>query len=203
MSPYIVGLTGGIGSGKTTVCRLLSDRGAMIIDADAIVHELQRPGTDVFKEIVEAFGEDVVGPDGGLDRGKMAAIVFNDPEQRKKLESITWPRVGERVAELMQQADEDAVVVIDVPLMAESRGAGRQYDTIVVVDASNDTQIRHLADKGVSRSDAEARMGAQASREERMKLADHVVTNDDSLDDLEKQVDALWLELQQGAKAKT
>jgi dephospho-CoA kinase len=200
---YIVGLTGGIGSGKSTVCAMLSDRGAMIIDADAIVHELQRSGTAIFREIVDAFGSDVVGPDGELDRAKVGAIVFNDPDKREKLQSITWPRVGERVAELMQQAGEDTIVVIDVPLMAESRGAGRQYDTIVVVDAEPQTQLRHLEAKGVSRADAEARMGAQASRDERLKLADHVVTNDGTLEDLEKQVDALWQELQRAAKAKT
>jgi dephospho-CoA kinase len=199
---YIVGLTGGIGSGKSTVCEILSDRGAMIIDADAIVHELQRPGTDVFREIVDAFGDVVVGPDGELDRAKVGSIVFNEPEQRKKLESITWPRVGERVAELMQQAGDDAIVVIDVPLMAESRGAGRQYDTIVVVDAAPETQLRHLEKKGVPRADTEARMGAQASREERLSLAEHVVTNDGTLEDLEKQIDALWQKLQQAAKAK-
>jgi len=199
---FVVGLTGGIGSGKSTVCAMLHDHGAVVIDADAIVHELQRSGTELFDEMVKHFGDDVLGSDGELDRKKVGAIVFNDPEQRKALEAMTWPRVGARVAELMQEAG-DKVVVIDVPLMVESRGNGRTYDTIVVVDSAPDTQLAHLKEKGVSESDAKARMSAQASREDRLKLADHVVTNDGTIDELEKQVDALWPELEKAAMEKT
>lgn len=191
--PYIVGLTGGIGSGKTTVCSMLAARGAKIIDADAIVHDLQRPGTDVFDEIVEAFGPEVVYSDGTLDRPKLASIVFADPEKRKQLESIVWPRVGVRVAELLQEYADADVVVLDVPLMAESpEGSRRNARSIIVVDAAPRTQLRHLEAKGVPAETAKARMGAQAAREERLKIADHVIRNDGSIEELEKQVDELW-----------
>ena len=198
---YVVGLTGGIGSGKSTVCDLLALRGAKIIDADAIVRELQQPGTEVFDQMVEAFGSEILSPDGTLDRSKLGSIVFSDPEKRKLLESIVWPAVGVRVAEQLQALGDDDVAVLDVPLMAEApQGSRRNTNTVVVVDAAPETQIRHLEEKGVSGEVARARMAAQASREERLKIADHVLTNDGSLDELEKQVDELWLVLQEAAR---
>jgi dephospho-CoA kinase len=201
---YVVGLTGGIGSGKSTVCDLLALRGAKIIDADAIVHELQQPGTEVFDQMVQAFGSEILSPDGTLDRSKLGSIVFSDPEKRKLLESIVWPAVGVRVAEQLQALGDDDVAVLDVPLMAEApQGSRRNANTIVVVDAAPETQIRHLEDKGVSGEVARARMAAQASREERLKIADHVLTNDGSLDELEKQVDELWRVLQEAARKDT
>lgn len=191
--PYIVGLTGGIGSGKSTVSAMLARRGAVVIDADAIVHELQRSGTPVFDEIVEAFGPDVVGADGELDRPKLASIVFADPSKRDKLTSIVWPRVGERVVAGIAEAPEDAIVVLDVPLMAETpQGSRRNAQKVIVVDASKEAQLQHLAQKGVSPDQAESRMAAQASRVQRLKIADHVITNDGDLQELEKQVDDLW-----------
>jgi dephospho-CoA kinase len=193
---YVVGLTGGIGSGKSTVCEMFARRGAKIVDADAIVHELQQPGTEVFDEMTQAFGPGIVKPDGTLDRPAVGKIVFADPDKRDRLQKIVWPRVGTRVAELVGAAADDEIVILDVPLMAESTEGSRRFaNTIVVVDASPETQIAHLATKGIARPDAEARMAAQASRDERLKLADHVLTNDGSVADLEEQVDALWLEL--------
>ena len=199
--PYIVGLTGGIGSGKSTVSSMLARRGAKIIDADAIVHELQRPGTEVFDEIVEAFGSDVVTSDGTLDRARLSSVVFADPEKRKQLESIVWPRVGTRVAEMLQEFADADVVVLDVPLMAESpEGSRRNTQAIVVVDAGPETQLRHLEAKGVPAATAKARMVAQVARSERLKIADHVITNDGTLDELEKQVEELWRTLVEAAK---
>jgi dephospho-CoA kinase len=198
---YVVGLTGGIGSGKSTVSAMFADRGAIVIDADAIVHELQRKGTDVFDEIVDAFGPEVVGSNGELDRKKLGSIVFNATEQRNRLTSIVWPKVGERVVADLAAAPEDAIVILDVPLMAETpHGSRRNAQKIIVVDASNEAQHEHLAAKGVSREDAEARMSAQASREERLKIADHVIDNNGTLEDLKRQVGELWDELVREAK---
>jgi dephospho-CoA kinase len=193
---YVVGLTGGIGSGKSTVSAMFAARGAIVIDADAIVHELQRAGTDVFDEIVEAFGRDVVGSDGQLDRAKLGDIVFSDDEKRNKLTSIVWPKVGERVVAALAEAAERAIVILDVPLMAESPyGSRRNAQKVIVVDASRDAQLRHLAEKGVAPERAEARMAVQASREERREIADYVIANDGSIEDLEAQVDDLWEKL--------
>lgn len=198
---YVVGLTGGIGSGKSTVGAMLAEHGAKIIDADAIVHELQRPGTEVFDKMVEAFGTEILAPDGTLDRAKLGSIVFADPEKRKLLESIVWPAVGVRVAEELQALTDDDIAVLDVPLMAESpEGSRRNARAIIVVDASPETQLRHLKAKGVPLETAKARMAAQVSREKRLEIADHVLTNDGSLDELRKKVDELWRELQQAAR---
>ena len=200
---YVVGLTGGIGSGKSTVSAMLAERGAIIVDADAIVHELQRSGTEVFDQIVETFGPDVIGPDGELDRPKLASIVFADDEQRNRLTSIVWPKVGERVAQALADAADDAIVVLDVPLMAETPyGSRRSAQKVIVVDASREAQFAHLAAKGVGAEQAEARMSKQASREDRLKIADHVITNDGSLEDLEQQVDELWKTLVAEATSK-
>ncbi len=198
---YIVGLTGGIGSGKSTVSAMLAKRGAKVIDADAIVHELQSPGTEVFHEIVEAFGPQIVAEDGSLDRAKLASIVFADQDERRKLETIVWPRVGARVAEMLQALEGSDIAVLDVPLMAESpEGSRRNAQAIIVVDATPDTQLMHLAAKGVEADVARARMSAQVSREERLKIADHVVDNNGSIDELEAKVEELWQTLVESAK---
>jgi dephospho-CoA kinase len=200
---YIVGLTGGIGSGKSTVSSLLAARGAIVIDADAIVHELQRAGESVFNEMVETFGAGIVGPDGELDRPKVASMVFADPEMRNRLTSIVWPKVGERVVAALAEAPEDGIVILDVPLMAETpEGSRRNAEAVIVVDASRETQLAHLEKKGVKREDAEARMAAQVSREDRLKIADHLIDNNGTLDELEAQVDELWQKLAAAAEAK-
>ena len=201
--PYIVGLTGGIGSGKSTVAAMLAERGAIVIDADAIVRELQRSGTEVFREIVDVFGPEIVRSDGELDRPKLASIVFADQEKRNMLTSIVWPKVGERVVSALAEAPPDAIVILDVPLMAETPyGSRRNAEAVIVVDASKESQLRHLASKGIGAGDAEARMAAQASREERLKIADHVLTNDGSLDELAAHVDDLWAALQKAAQER-
>lgn len=191
---YVVGLTGGIGSGKSTVARMLAARGAVVIDADAIAREVVEPGTDGFKEIVEVFGRQVVAPDGTLDRAALGAIVFGDTEKRRVLESITHPRIGQQIARrLAKLADSGAVVVLDVPLLVESgTQTASLAQTVVVVASSVETQLAHLAAKGMSESDARARIAAQAPLEDKLAIADHVVWNDGTLDELEARVDEVW-----------
>lgn len=189
---FIVGLTGGIGSGKSTVLSMLAERGAIVIDADAIVHELQEPGTEVFNKMVEVFGDDIVGADGRLDRPKVASIVFSEDAKRKQLNDIVHPAVGAVVAERLANAD-DSIVVIDVPLMAESPPRPeRSYGVVIVVDASPETQLARLIARGMDEPDAKARMAAQATREDRLKLADHVIDNNGDMASLERQVDEVW-----------
>lgn len=194
----VVGLTGGIGSGKTTVATMLARRGAVHVDADAISREVVEPGTEGFAEVVEAFGEEVVGPDGALDRAKLASIVFAEDAKRKQLESIVWPRVGAGIGEVLaKHRDTDAVVVLDVPLMAEAEGGSRRLtELIVVVTAPDDVRLDRLEARGVSRDDAKARMAAQVSQDERGKIADVVIPNDGTVDELEARVDDLWETLQ-------
>lgn len=200
---YIVGLTGGIGSGKSTVLAMLAERGAIVIDADAIVHELQEPGTEVFNKMVEAFGEEIVGPDGRLDRPKVASLVFSDEDKRKELNGIVHPAVGVVVAERMSTAG-DSIVVIDVPLMAESPPRPeRTYRDVIVVDANPETQLQRLIERGMDENDAKARMATQASREDRLKLADHVIDNNGDFAELKRQVDELWAKLEAAAKEAT
>lgn len=188
----LVGLTGGIGAGKSTVSALLAERGAVIIDADAIVHEVQRPGTPVYDAIVEHFGPDVVADDGTLDRPALAAIVFNDPDQLGVLNGIVHPAVGAEMAERMaREAGTDHVVVLDVPLLVES---GRSdMAGILVVDVDPQVALERLVhQRGVSEADARARMGRQASREDRLAKADRVVDNGGTRDQLAAQVDEVW-----------
>lgn len=202
---YFVGLTGGIGAGKSTVSEMFVRRGAVIVDADVIVREVQEPGTEAFNEIVEAFGPQVVATDGKLDRQKLAAVVFSDPAKLQKLEAITHPRVGARFAERAQELREtDNVVILDIPLLGASKsGSERFADAVVVVTASPGTRIARLQARGMTREDAEARIAAQISDDERLKLADHVLTNDGSIEELDKQVDVLWHTLEAEAKERS
>ncbi|MEX2394535.1 MAG: dephospho-CoA kinase [Actinomycetota bacterium] len=192
---HVVGLTGGIGSGKSTVLAMLAERGATVIDADAIVHELQRSGTDVFKAMVSTFGDEIVGPDGELDRPKVASIVFNDPEQLKQLNAIVHPEVGKVVLERLASAGEHGIVVIDIPLLTENTRAERGLRSVVVVDVSPSTQVERAVARGGDRPDVESRIASQASREDRLQLADHVIDNEGSLSGLQRQVDELWSKL--------
>lgn len=187
-----VGLTGGIGSGKSEVARLLAAHGAVVVDSDALAREVVAPGTPGLAAVVAAFGPGVLSPDGSLDRPQLAALVFADPEARERLNAIVHPLVGAAAAERTAAAAEDAVVVHDVPLLVEAGLAGG-FDIVVVVDAPDDVRLARLTrHRGMSDQDARARMAAQATREERLARADHVVRNDGTLNDLEERVDALW-----------
>ena len=188
----VVGLTGGIGSGKSTVSAMLAEKGALIIDADAITKELQQPGGEVFYAMVERFGPIIVAADGTLDRQAVAAIVFTDEQARKDLEAIVHPAVGAVMLERMKSvAETDRVVVYDVPLLVES--ARRGYGAVVVVDVDPDVAVRRLVElRKMGEPDARARIANQASREERRAVADRVIDNSGTLDDLRRQVDEVW-----------
>ncbi|MFG2893326.1 dephospho-CoA kinase [Streptomyces sp. NPDC048248] len=187
-----VGLTGGIGAGKSEVSRLLASYGAVIVDADRIAREVVEPGTPGLAAIVEEFGDDVLTPEGMLDRPKLGGIVFADPEKLKALNAIVHPLVGVRSAELEAAAGPGAVVVHDVPLLTEN-GLAPLYDLVVVVDAAPETQLDRLVRlRGMSEDEAKSRMAAQATREQRLAVADHVIDNDGPLESLEPQVRAVW-----------
>ncbi|MCC0579287.1 dephospho-CoA kinase [Streptomyces californicus] len=196
-----VGLTGGIGAGKSEVSRLLVERGAVLIDSDRIAREVVEPGTPGLAAVVEEFGPDILTAEGTLDRPALGALVFADDQRRAALNAIVHPLVGARAAELERAAPEDAVVVHDVPLLTEN-GLAPFYDLVVVVDASAETQLDRLVTlRGMTESDARARMAAQATREERRAVADLVVDNDGTHEALVEQVDAVWDELARRAAA--
>ncbi|WP_432143223.1 dephospho-CoA kinase [Streptomyces sp. bgisy084] len=187
-----VGLTGGIGAGKSEVSRLLASYGAVIVDADKIAREVVEPGTPGLAAVVEEFGADILAPDGTLDRPKLGSIVFSDPGKLKALNAIVHPLVGARSAELEASAGPDAVVVHDVPLLTEN-GLAPLYDLVVVVDAAPQTQLDRLVRRrGMAEDEAKSRMAAQATREQRLAVADLVIDNDGPLEALEPQVRAVW-----------
>ncbi|MYT27931.1 MULTISPECIES: dephospho-CoA kinase [unclassified Streptomyces] len=187
-----VGLTGGIGAGKSEVSRLLASYGAVIVDADKIAREVVEPGTPGLAAVVEEFGEDILAADGTLDRPKLGALVFSDQEKLKALNAIVHPLVGARSAELEASAGPDAVVVHDVPLLTEN-GLAPLYDLVVVVDAAPQTQLDRLVRlRGMAEDEAARRMAAQATREERLAIADLVIDNDGPLEALEPQVRKVW-----------
>ncbi len=196
-----VGLTGGIGAGKSEVSLRLAAQGAVVIDADAIAREVVAPGTDGLAEVTQEFGPEVLRPDGELDRPRLGDIVFADPQLRGKLNAIIHPRVGARMAELEQGAGPGAIVVHDVPLIAEN-GLADAYDLVVVVDVPPRIQIERLVrHRGMTREQARARMAAQASREQRLAIAGIVIDNSGSLAELDRQVGDLWAELRRRAAA--
>ena len=188
-----IGLTGGIGSGKSTVSRLLERRGAVIVDADVIAREVLAPGTPGLAAVVEAFGRGVVAADGSLDRPALAAVVFADPGARARLDGIVHPLVRARAGELAAGAPPDAVVVHDVPLLAET-GQASSYDLVVVVEADADTRIARLVQRGLTAADARARIAVQATDEERRAIADVLLDNSGSPEQLAVQVDRFWTE---------
>ncbi|MEU9352989.1 dephospho-CoA kinase [Streptomyces griseoloalbus] len=195
-----VGLTGGIGAGKSEVSRLLVECGAVLIDADRIAREVVAPGTPGLAAVVDAFGEEVLTPDGSLDRPGLGSVVFADPEKLAVLNSIVHPLVGARSRELEAAAAEDAVVIHDVPLLTEN-GLAPLYDLVIVVDARPETQLERLVGRrGMSEEDARARMAAQATREQRREIADIVVDNDVPLHELEQRVKEVWAELVRRAR---
>ncbi|MFF4844553.1 dephospho-CoA kinase [Streptomyces collinus] len=195
-----VGLTGGIGAGKSEVSRLLVEHGAVLIDADRIAREVVAPGTPGLAAVVEAFGADVLTPDGSLDRPGLGSIVFADPQKLATLNAIVHPLVGTRSRELEDAAADDAVVIHDVPLLTEN-GLAPLYDLVIVVDTSPETQLDRLVrQRGMTEHDARARMAAQATREQRREIADIVIDNDVPLDTLRKRVAEVWDDLAHRAR---
>ncbi|MEO7556907.1 MAG: dephospho-CoA kinase [Acidimicrobiales bacterium] len=188
----LVGLTGGIGSGKSTVAAMLAARGAVIIDADAIARRLQAPGTEVFRQMVERFGPEVVAPDGTLDRRALAAVAFTDPGLRRDLEAIVHPAVAAVVVEQLQaEAGTDHIVVYDVALLVETRAG--EYGAVVVVDVDPVVALdRLVVQRGMDEADARNRMANQVGRDERRAVADRIIDNSGPLVELQAQVDALW-----------
>lgn len=189
-----VGLTGGVGSGKSTVAQLLAGHGAIVVDADAIAREVVEPGTPGLAAVVARFGDRVLGPDGRLDRAALAAIVFHDAGELADLNAIVHPLIGARTAELMAAAPADGIVVHDIPLLVEGRMTDG-FDTVVVVEADLQTRLDRLAERGLAADDARARMASQASDEERRAVADELITNDGTMEALEREVAELWQRL--------
>ena len=192
----LVGLTGGIGSGKSSVSARLSELGAIIVDADAIVRELQQPGQPLVATLAERFGPGILHADGSLDRASLAALAFGNADALADLNRIVHPVVGREMSRRIdEQFATDHVVVLDIPLLAENPRQG--LAATIVVDCPVEVAVQRLVImRGFTREDAEARIAQQASREERLALATHVVHNDGSLDHLRRQIDRLWQELQ-------
>ena len=189
----LVGLTGGIASGKSTVARMLVERGAILIDSDEIAREVVEPGTDAWSKIVEHFGTGIVLGDKRIDRARLGEIVFNDRAKLALLNQITHPEVMSRIADRLESLKEsDRVVVVDVPLLAEV-GAREMFDVVVVVTASPDTQVERMrATRGMDEEAARARIASQAHPTEREAIADRVIVNDGTLGELEHEVDDLY-----------
>jgi len=200
---YLIGLTGGIASGKSVVAARLAERGAVVVDADKLAREVVEPGTPALAAIADRFGADVISADGSLNRPALGAIIFTDPEARLALNAITHPAVWKRARELFaeaESADPDAVVVYDVPLLAEA-AADRPitFDLVVVVDASAETRLKRLVElRGLSEDEARHRISSQASDAERLALADVVVDSDGSLAETLAQADALYARVRAG-----
>jgi dephospho-CoA kinase len=186
-----VGLTGGVGSGKSIVARIFGELGAVVIDADAVAREVVEPGTPGFDAVVERFGRGVVRTDGSLDRPALARVVFQDTAEREALNAIVHPLVGARMAELMQAAPADSVVIWDIPLLVENGSAG-SFDLVVVVEADVNRRLARLAQRGMAESDARERMAAQATDEQRRAVADELIVNDGDLNELRTRVEQVW-----------
>jgi dephospho-CoA kinase len=202
VSSLRVGLTGGIGAGKSEVSRRLQSYGAVVIDADQVAREVVAPGTPGLAEVVAAFGAAVLAPDGSLDRERLGEMVFADASLRAKLNAIVHPLVGRRMQELEQAAGTAAIVVHAIPLLAENDLAGN-FDEVVVVDVPPRVQAERLSkERGMTTERAEARMRAQATREERLAVATIVVDNSGSLAELDREVGDLWAELRRRAKRR-
>lgn len=188
----LLGLTGGIGSGKSTVSALLAERGAVIIDADAITRELQAPGAPLLSELSERFGASIIAADGSLDRAALASIVFHDKDALADLNKIVHPAVAKEMDRRMtEQRDTDNVVVLDIPLLAENPRKG--LSGVIVVDVPVEIAVERLVThRNMNEDDARARISKQASREDRLKIADRVIDNSGDLSSLESQVNEVW-----------
>ncbi len=190
-----VGLTGGVASGKSTVSAILAELGAVVIDGDVLAREVVEKGTPGLAQVVEAFGPDILTPEGDLDRPRLGQIVFNDEARRKELEGIVHPLVFERYAELEASAPKDSLVVHDIPLLAES-GRADTFDAVIVVETPAEVQVeRMLRDRGWTREDAEARIRSQATPEQRRAIATHLIVNTGSKADLRRRVEEVYAEL--------
>ncbi len=188
-----VGLTGGIGAGKSTVARLFAAHGAVVVDADALAREVVAPGTPGLAEIVDTFGSGVLRPDGALDRAGLGRIVFADEAALRKLEAITHPKISAESARLIEAAERDGapVLIHDIPLLVEN-GLPQTFDDVVVVEAPDDIRIARLEHRGLSRAEAVERMKAQATNEQRRAAATYLIDNAGSLRELRQRVDAVW-----------
>jgi dephospho-CoA kinase len=198
----LVGLTGGIGSGKSTVARLLAGRGAVVIDADDLARQTVAPGTDGFERVVQAFGRDILTPDGDLDRRRLGEVVFDHVDRRRELEAIVHPEVARLFMEAVEpyRTTKD-VVIYSIPLLVE-RGMVDAFDVIVVVVADEDRRVeRVVRDRGLDRDEVRARIAAQVTDAERSRVADVLLDNDGEPGELEVQVDRLWPELTARAAA--
>jgi dephospho-CoA kinase len=193
----LVGLTGGIGAGKSTVADLLAERGAVIVDADEVARAVVEPGQPALAKLVDRFGPGILDADGRLDRSALAKLAFVDDESRRELEAITHPAINEEFGRRVAAAPSEAIVVLDVPLLVESPQAReRGYQTVIVVEAPRDVRLARLEARGVDRADAEARMAAQVGDDKRRKIATYVVDNAGDRDALERQIDEVWSDLQ-------
>lgn len=191
----VLGLTGGIGSGKSTVAAMLAARGAVVVDADVIAREVVAPDGPAYEGVVARFGSGVVADDGTINRSILAAKVFSDPSALSALNALTHPVIAEVVAErLAAEAGTDHVVILDVPLLVETERARARCAAIVVVDCPEDVAVRRLVEqRAMVEADVRSRMAAQATRDERLALADFVIDNSGSRDELVDEVDRCWL----------
>jgi dephospho-CoA kinase len=200
----LVGLTGGIGTGKSTMARMLEKRGAVVFDADVLARQAVAPGTPGFDQVIERFGPNVLAPGGGLDREALASIVFSDPAARRDLEGIVHPEVRRMFAEGCEEyRDSDRVVVFSAPLLVET-GMHTAFDRLIVVSAPVATQIERLMrDRGMGERDVQARIAAQLPLEAKAEVADILVDNEGTLEDLERRVERVWRDLDDQARAGT
>ncbi len=199
----LVGLTGGIGAGKSTVAELLTRKGAVLVDADEVARAVVEPDQPAFAALVGRFGAEVVGPDGRLDRAAVAKLAFADEQSRKDLEGITHPAINTEFTRRVLEAPPDAIVVLDVPLLAESQQArARPYEAVIVVEAPREIRLARLEARGVPRADAERRMAAQASDEDRRAMATYVLDNTGAPAALERKVDELCVDLERRQREK-
>jgi dephospho-CoA kinase len=198
----LVGLTGGIGSGKSTVARMLAERGAVVLDADAYARDAVAVGTPGYRAVVKRFGDEVVDPAGELDRRALAAIVFADGEARRDLEAIVHPEVRRRLAQAIEAHAADDIVVIDSPLLVEA-GHGESVQLLVVVTAPEEARLARLAaDRGMGEDEVRARMASQLPLEEKAAIADIILDNAGDLVDLERQVERMWRDLEARVRAR-
>lgn len=202
---FLVALTGGIASGKSTVCRMFREKGAWILESDLLAREVVKKGEPAWREIVDHFSSSILTSEGEIDRGKLAEIVFSNPEERAFLNRVTHPRIfqlmAERLRGLEAQTQGKGVVILDIPLLVEAK-AGGLFHLTLVIDTPPELQIRRLMeDRGCSEEEARARVGSQVSREERLRHADLVIDNRGSLKELEEAVDEAWKEIMARAEA--